>query len=71
MDIDIVRLILMNSGEDISKIDLQSCSENDDKFQSTTPEVTSALAKSLATLFCHRVSPAAHQRYLVRTNLIV
>lgn len=72
MEFDILKTILQHSGQDLSGLCLDNCNNEieDDKFQSRNPELTSALAKSLATLLSHRVSPAVHQRYLVRTNLI-
>ncbi|XP_046749214.1 uncharacterized protein LOC124412989 [Diprion similis] len=67
---DIIKSILVNGSEDVSKIDLDNCTEKNDKFQPKIPDVTSALATSLTTLLCRKISPAAHQRYLVRTNII-
>ncbi|XP_015524214.1 uncharacterized protein LOC107227546 isoform X1 [Neodiprion lecontei] len=67
---NIMRSILVNGSEEVSKINLDNCTEKGDKFRPRIPDVTSALAASLTTLLCRRISPAAHQRYLVRTNLI-
>ncbi|XP_012250850.2 uncharacterized protein LOC105683086 [Athalia rosae] len=72
MDFEIVKCILQNGGADISNIDLENCASEirDDKLESRNPALISALAKSFTTSLQYRVSPAAHQRYLVRTNLI-
>lgn len=73
MDFEIVKLILETSGEDISKIKLEESKidAEDNKIDLRNDQLTSGLARSLANFLCHKVSPAAHQRYLVRTNLIV